>query len=80
LILLPEHEQTSRHQTNLWDFGLLMVCHLLIIPEVIPFDKVWAGRLKSVEEMRSTESFSFLIFMITIFVVKNRQLAQRIEN
>ena len=63
-------------------FGLLVFYHLLIITQVIPFDKVWAGRLKSVEEMRSFETFSLLIlvFMIGVFIIKNRQLKQGIEN
>ncbi|MCZ4410302.1 hypothetical protein O3Q51_15915 [Cryomorphaceae bacterium 1068] len=63
-------------------FGLLAIYHILIITQVIPFDKVWAGRLKSVAEMRSFETFSLfvLVFMFTTFAVKYRQVKKGIEN
>lgn len=52
--------------------GCVLVWHTLIITEQIPFDKVWAGRLKSVEEMRSFETFSIIlnVFMLVILVIK----------
>jgi hypothetical protein len=49
--------------------GAIIVFHVLILTGYIPFDIVWAGRLKSVEEMRVFESISigvnaFLILMV----------------
>ncbi len=38
--------------------GILLILHLLILTEQIPYDKVWAGKLKSVEEMKTFETFS----------------------
>lgn len=52
--------------------GCVMVWHTLIITEQIPYGKVWAGRLESVEEMRSFETFSIIlnVFMLVILVIK----------
>lgn len=50
----------------------LLLLHTLIYLEIIPFDKVWAGKLKTVEEMRTFELFSILmnIFMLAILYIK----------
>lgn len=62
--------------------GMVLIFHFLILTEQIPFDKVWAGRLSSVEEMRSFETFSILLntFMLTVFYIKYRQLTKGIKN
>ncbi len=54
----------------------LLVFHFLIFAELIPYDKVWAGKLSSVEEMRTFETFSILInlFMVIVFSIKYRLL------
>lgn len=56
--------------------SIFMIFHVLIITEYIPFDKVWAGRLTSVEEMRTYETFSIILnlFMIIIISIKYRLL------
>lgn len=56
--------------------GLLLSYHILIFTEQIPYDKVWAGRLNSVEEMKSFEAFSILLnlFIIAVLSVKYRLL------
>ena len=41
--------------------GVVLIFHFLIFFEVIAYDKVWAGRLKSFEEMRKFETFSILL-------------------
>ena len=48
--------------------GALLILHTLIITEQIPYEKVWAGKLKSVEEMRLFETFSILlnVFILAI--------------
>ena len=33
--------------------GIVLLFHFLILTEQIPYDKVWAGKLNSVEEMKS---------------------------
>ncbi|MEO9531015.1 MAG: hypothetical protein ABJG68_05870 [Crocinitomicaceae bacterium] len=61
---------------------LVLAFHILILTEQIPYDKVWAGKLNSVEEMRSFETFSILLnsLMLTVFYIKYRQLSKGIKN
>ncbi|TQO36968.1 hypothetical protein GQ41_1557 [Arenibacter algicola] len=56
--------------------GTILIFHLLIFTEQIPYDKVWAGRLNSVEEMKSFETFSILIniFMVLVLLIKYKLL------
>tara|TARA_R110002074_G_scaffold339281_3_gene509791 strand:+ start:802 stop:1188 length:387 start_codon:yes stop_codon:yes gene_type:complete len=66
-------------------FGLLgavLIYHFLIFFEFIPFDKVWAGRLNSVEEMKTFETFSILVnvFMITVLIIKYQNLLNHKPN
>ncbi|MBK9509035.1 MAG: hypothetical protein IPP61_15565 [Cytophagaceae bacterium] len=51
--------------------GLLsgvMVFHILVLTEVIPYNIVWAGKLHSVQEMRVFESVSMTILVINILI------------
>lgn len=56
--------------------GTLLLFHVLIYTQVIPYDIVWAGKLKSVEEMKSFELVSILIngFILTVLGVKYKFL------
>jgi hypothetical protein len=58
--------------------GSLIILHVLILTGQIPYDKIWAGRLNSVEEMRTFETFSILLnaFMLVILVIKYMQLGK----
>ena len=60
----------------------LLLLHALIFFEIIPFDKVWAGQLKTVEEMRTFELFSIVInaFMLSIIYIKLRFLKTNRSN
>lgn len=60
----------------------LLLLHTLIYIEIIPFDKVWAGKLKTVEEMRTFELFSILmnIFMLAILYIKLQLLKKNRTN
>lgn len=62
--------------------GILLIFHFLIFTEQIPYDKVWAGKLNSVEEMKSFETFSILInvFMLAVLLIKYKQLKKEIKN
>jgi NADH:ubiquinone oxidoreductase subunit 2 (subunit N) len=62
--------------------GVLLVFHTLIYTEQIPYDKVWAGRLKSLEEMKKFEMVSLLVnaYILMILFIKYRLLAQGREN
>lgn len=48
---------------------LISVFHILVIIEVIPFAYVWAGKLKSKEEMYQFETVSLLLNIIMTFVI-----------
>ncbi|MEQ8219235.1 MAG: hypothetical protein RH981_13435 [Arenibacter sp.] len=62
--------------------GTLLIFHLLIFTEQIPYDKVWAGKLNSVGEMKSFEVFSILInfFMVIILFIKYKLLGSGKRN
>jgi phosphatidylserine synthase len=54
----------------------------MIIANQIPYEKVWAGKLNSEEEMKSFETISIIlnIFILTILIVKYKQLKRKIKN
>ena len=62
--------------------ALLLLLHFSILIGLIPYDKVWAGRLKSVEEMYQFETVSILInvFVLIVLLVKRRMLKQQKQN
>jgi hypothetical protein len=47
----------------------VIIFHFLVLTQVIPFEVVWAGRLKSLEEMYVFETISIVINIILIFIV-----------
>ncbi len=61
---------------------LVLILHFLILTAQIPYDKVWAGRLNSVEEMKSFETFSILlhVFMLSVLFIKYNQLKKGLIN
>jgi hypothetical protein len=59
--------------------GLLIavvIFHLSIITRLIPHDIVWAGKLKTVQEMYTFEAVSIAInlFLITLLMLKERSV------
>lgn len=62
--------------------GTILIFHVLIITELIPYEIVWAGKLNSVEEMKSFETFSILInvFMLAVLFIKYKQLERGQRN
>lgn len=62
--------------------GVVLIFHFLILIEQIPYDKVWAGKLNSVEEMKSFETFSILLntFILTVLCIKYRQMVKGVKN
>lgn len=62
--------------------GVVLLFHFLILTEQIPYDKVWAGKLNSVEEMKLFETFSILLnsFIFAVLYIKYIQLAKGIKN
>ncbi len=62
--------------------GVVLIFHFLIYTEQIPFDKVWAGKLESIEEMKTFETFSILlnIFILTVLIIKYRQVKKGVSH
>jgi len=62
--------------------GAILIFHFLIFTEQIPYDKVWAGKLNSVEEMKSYEIFSILlnVFILVVLFIKYKQLEREERN
>jgi len=62
--------------------GIVLLFHFLIFTEQIPYDKVWAGKLNSVEEMKSFETFSILLntFILTVLYIKYIQLLKGVNS
>lgn len=50
----------------------LVVFHLLVLLQIIPFDMVWAGKVGNVEEMRPLELTSVIITLLMLVVVSIR--------
>lgn len=49
--------------------GLVMVFHLLVITQVIPYSIVWAGKLNTTKEMYQFEAASIFINLMLILVL-----------
>ena len=49
--------------------SLVLVFHFLVLFGVVPFEIVWGGRLKDVEEMRGFETVSILLNALMIGAV-----------
>ncbi len=54
----------------------VMVFHILVLTQIIPYQIVWAGRLNSIDEMQRFETISILIncFIILIIAIKGNYL------
>lgn len=53
----------------LWIFSLVIVFHLLVLARIIPFEIVWGGRLKDVDQMIAFEVISLLLNIIMFTMV-----------
>ena len=60
---------------------LVIIFHLAIVSQLIPYTIVWAGKLKTVEEMYAFEavSISVNLFLITILLLKGNYIKHRIS-
>ncbi len=55
--------------TMLFFLSVLLVYHLLIITQAIPYEATWGGRLKSDEEMYRFEAVSITVNLLIMFVI-----------
>lgn len=49
--------------------AVVTVFHVLVLAQVVPFQNVWGGRLKTVQEMYVFETISLLLNTFLIFIV-----------
>lgn len=61
---------------------LVMIFHLSILTQIVPYDIVWAGKLKTKQEMYVFESVSILInsILITTLLIKGNYLKINISH
>lgn len=59
---------------------IALAYHIIIITELIPYDAVWGGRLKSREQMYQFEFFSIAInlFMALVILIKGAYIKIKI--
>src|SRR5687768_11674792 len=60
--------------------SMVLLFHILIFVQVIPYGIVWAGKLNSVKEMRVFETISILInaFIILVLLLKANYIKNNI--
>ncbi len=61
---------------------MVILFHVLIIVQFIPYEIVWAGKLKSVDEMYIFESVSILInlFLVIVLLLKGSYIKNSISH
>ena len=59
---------------------MVLIFHVLVLTETIPYTIVWAGKIRSIEEMRRFEIISICVnfFMILIFLLRANYVQNRI--
>jgi hypothetical protein len=62
-------------------FIIIIIFHLLVVVRFIPYAIVWAGKLKTVDEMYTFEaaSISINIFLVAVLVLKGNYVKHRIS-
>lgn len=56
-------------QLSLVLFGAIIVYHILILSQIIPFDLTWGGRLETTGQMYQYESISLVLNLLFFTVV-----------
>ena len=49
--------------------SVILIFHVLILIQIIPYEMVWAGKLQSLEEMYAFESVSLLVNVLLLLVL-----------
>ena len=49
--------------------SVIIIFHFLVLLQIIPFEHVWAGKLKSVDEMYVYESISIVVNCLLILII-----------
>jgi hypothetical protein len=50
-------------------FTIAIVFHILVLIEIIPYQMVWGGRLRDIDEMRVFEVGSLIVTLSMLFVI-----------
>jgi hypothetical protein len=58
----------------------MIVFHILVLTEIIPFDLIWGGRLQSKSDMIVFESLSIGISLFIILIIMSREEWLRLFN
>ncbi len=63
-------------------FIAVIIFHLLIVFQVIPYTIVWAGKLKTIDEMYAFEvaSISINVFLVAVLLLKGNYVKHRISD
>lgn len=61
--------------------ALILIMHVLVLFQYIPYDFVWAGKLHSVQEMQRFEVVSILanILLMSVLYIKYRRMVLKRE-
>lgn len=61
--------------------SIVMIFHLSVLTQLIPYTIVWAGKLNNLQEMRVFESVSLLLgtFNIAVFLMKGNYIRHKIS-
>lgn len=68
-------------KTMLGLLTLVIIFHLAVVLQIIPYSIVWAGKLNTVDEMYAFEavSISINIFLVTVLLLKGNYIPHRIS-
>lgn len=60
---------------------LVVIFHLAVVTQIIPYSIVWAGKLNTVDEMYAFEAvtISINIFLVTVLLLKGNFVRHRIS-
>jgi hypothetical protein len=62
--------------------SIVLIFHLCVLLEIISYEKVWAGKLDSLDEMRVFETISMVIniLLTTILFFKSKNIENDVSN
>ena len=62
--------------------SMVVIFHCCVLFEIISYEKVWAGRINSIDEMRVFESISILVnvLLIVILFLKSKNIKNNESN
>lgn len=63
-------------------FSIALIFHLCVLLEIISYEKVWAGKLESLDEMRVFETVSIVInlLLIAVLFIKSKNIKNNVSN